>query len=199
MRLYHVPNTRSTRVLWLLEEIGAPYELTVMEPAERKLPEHLERHPLGRVPVIEEEGGYVFESAGICLHLADLHPEAELIAPVGTHERALAYQWVLFSMTELEAGLLSIFAFRELDEEKTKAATERFRAAAQVVEEALEGREWLLGAKFGVADLVCAGVLFYARRFELLDGLPRIAEYLERIDARPARQRAVEVAAPAPA
>src|SRR3990172_830932 len=122
MRLYHVPNTRSTRVLWLLEEIGAPYDLTVMEPAERKGPEHLERHPLGRVPAIEEEGGYVFESAAICLHLADLHPEATLTPRVETHERAPAYQWVFFSMTELEAGLLSIFAFRELDEEKTKTA-----------------------------------------------------------------------------
>ena len=199
MRLYHVPNTRSTRVLWLLEEIGTPYDLTVMEAADRKGPEHLERHPLGRVPVIEEEGGYVFESAAILLHLADLHPEAELIPPVGTHERALAYQWVFFSMTELEAGLLTIAGFRDVNDEKTQAATERFRAAAQVVENALEGDEWLVGDRFGVADLACASVLLYAKRFELLDGLPRIADYLSRIETRPARQRAVEVAAPAPA
>ena len=102
-------------------------------------------------------------------------------------------------MTELEAGLLTIAGFRDVNEEKMQAAIERFREAAQVVENALEGGEWLVGDRFGVADLVCAGVLLYARRFELLDGLPRIDDYLSRIEARPARQRAVEITAPTPA
>ena len=64
MRLYHVPNTRSTRVLWLLEEIGAPYDLTLMTGDERRGEEHVSRHPLGRVPVIEDDEGFVFESLG---------------------------------------------------------------------------------------------------------------------------------------
>src|SRR5207245_9107173 len=73
MRLYHVPRSRSTRVLWLLEELGAPYDLTVLAREDRQTPEHRERHPLGRVPVLEDEHGFVFESAALCLHLADLH------------------------------------------------------------------------------------------------------------------------------
>ena len=109
MRLYHVPNTRSTRVLWLLEEIGAPYDLTLMTGDERRGEEHASRHPLGRVPVIEDEEGFVFESLAILLHIADLHPEAGLIPPPGSHDRALAYQWSVFAMTELEPAVLEVF------------------------------------------------------------------------------------------
>ena len=105
-RLFYMPRTRSSRVLWLLAEIGAPYELTKLAPEERTSGEHLARHPLGRVPALElDDGTVIFESAAICLQLADLHPDAGLIPPLGSAERGLVYQWVLFAMTELEAPL----------------------------------------------------------------------------------------------
>src|ERR1700733_12052807 len=105
-RLYYMPRTRSSRVLWLLEEIGAPYELTEITGGQRRSPEHLGRHPLGRVPALElGDGTTMFESAAICLQLADLHPESALNAPLGSSERGLVYQWVVFGMTELEAPL----------------------------------------------------------------------------------------------
>jgi glutathione S-transferase len=103
MRLYHVPGSRSTRVLWMLEEIGAPYELTVMTREARKTAERISRHPLGRVPVVEfDDGRPLFESAAICIQLADLHPEVGLIPPVGSLDHGLVYQWSFFAMTELE-------------------------------------------------------------------------------------------------
>lgn len=194
MRLYHLPNTRSTRVLWLLEEIGAPYELTLMTKEGRKGAEHLGRHPLGRVPVIEEDGGFVLESLAICLHVADLHPDADLIPPVGTHERALVYQWSAFAMTELEPAILEVFvARRKEDEERTASGVDRFQAAATVVEQALEGREYLVGGRFSVGDLICGAVLIFARRAALTEGLPNVAAYLHRLEARPARQRATAI------
>jgi glutathione S-transferase len=194
VRLYHLPNTRSTRVLWLLEEIGAPYELTLLTKEDRKGAEHLGRHPLGRVPVIEEEGGFVLESLAICLHVADLHPDAALIPRVGTHERALVYQWSAFAMTELEPAILEVFvARRKEDEGRTASGVDRFRAAATVVEQALEGREYLVGDRFSVGDLICGAVLIFARRAELTEGLPSVAAYLDRLDARPARQRATAI------
>src|SRR5579883_2681953 len=101
MRLYHVPGTRSTRVLWALEEAGAPYELTVLAREDRQKPEHLARHPLGRVPVAEIDGQYVLESAGLILHVADSSPAAALVPEPGTRDRALAYQWIAFAMTEV--------------------------------------------------------------------------------------------------
>jgi len=191
VRLYHVPNTRSNRVLWLLEEIGAPYDLTLMTPDERRGEDHVSRHPLGRVPVIEDGDGFVFESLAILLHIADLHPEASLIPPVGSHDRALVYQWSVFAMTELEPSVVEVFvARRKEDKERVDAAVESFREAAAVIDDALDEGDYLVGGRFSVADLVCGAVLLFARRAELLEGMPRIAGYLERLEARPARERA---------
>lgn len=194
VRLYHLPNTRSTRVLWLLEEIGAPYELTLLTADDRKGDEHLARHPLGRVPVLEEDGGFVLESLAICLHVADLHPDAALIPPLGSHERALVYQWGTYAMTELEPAILEVFVARRMeDEARAASGVARFQAAAAVVEEALEGREYLVGDRFSVGDLICGAVLIFARRAELAEGLPNVAAYLDRLEARPARQRATAI------
>ena len=194
MRLYHVPNTRSTRVLWLLEEIGAPYDLTLMTGDERRGETHATRHPLGRVPVVEDDEGFVFESLAILLHIADLHPEAGLIPPAGTHERALVYQWSVFAMTELEPEIIEVFVARRAeDTERAAEAAARFKDAAAVVEDALDDGDYLVGGQFTVADLVCGAVLLFSRRAELLDGFPAIDAYLERIETRPARQRAAAV------
>lgn len=193
MRLYHVPPSRSTRVLWLLEEIGQPYELTVMKGEDRQTDEHRRRHPLGRVPVLEDDEGFLFESAALCLHLADLYPDAQLNWPLGTHERALVYQWTVFAMTELEPAIIEARRHREDDPARAQAGVERFQAAAAAVEQALDGHEYLVGDRFSVADLVCGAVLIFANSAGLTDELPNIEAYIERLEARPARQRATAI------
>ena len=124
MRLYHLPPSRSTRVLWLLEEIGEPYDVTVMKGEDRKTDEHLLRHPLGRVPVLEDDEGFLFESAGLCLQLADTYPDAQLNWPLGTHERGLVYQWTLFAMTELEPAIIEVRQYQEDDPARAQAGTD---------------------------------------------------------------------------
>jgi glutathione S-transferase len=193
VRLYHLPPSRSTRVLWLLEELGEPYELTLMKPEDRKTDEHRRRHPLGRVPVLEDDEGFLFESAAICLHLADLYPDGQLNWPLGTHERALVYQWTLFAMTELEPSILEARIYREKDPARAEAGTRRFAPTAAAVEEALSGHEWLVGDRFSVADLVCGAVLIYANGAGLIEGLPNLEAYVERLEARPARRRATAI------
>jgi glutathione S-transferase len=193
MRLYHLPPSRSTRVLWLLEEIGQPYELTVMKGEDRQTDEHRRRHPLGRVPVLEDDEGFLFESAALCLQLADLYPDAQLNWPLGTHERGLVYQWTLFAMTELEPEIIEARRHREDDPARAQAGVERFQAAAAAVEHALDGREYLVGERFSVADLVCGAVLIFAKSAGLSDELPNIDAYLERLEARPARGRATAI------
>jgi glutathione S-transferase len=188
-RLYYMPRTRSSRVLWLLAEIGAPYELTKLMPAERKAPDHVARHPLGRVPALElDDGTVIFESAAICLQLADLHPEAGLIPPLGSADRALVYQWVLFAVTELEAPLFRWLTERTEGTEGAAASPsrDRFAQAAAALEAALGDRDWLRGDRFTVADVMCASVLGGAHSQGLLDPWPGLQAYVQRAEARPA-------------
>lgn len=193
MRLYHVAPSRSTRVLWLLEEVGQPYDLTLMKGDDRKTDEHRRRHPLGRVPVLEDDEGFLFESAALCLQIADVHPDAQLNWPLGTHERGLVYQWTVYSMTELEPAILEARTHKESDPARAEAGAERFRAAAAPVEEALAGHEFLVGDRFSVADLAVGAVLIFAKGAGLTGGLPNIESYIERLEARPARQRATAI------
>lgn len=192
-RLYYMPRTRSSRVLWLLEEIGEPYELTEIAGAQRQSAEHLRRHPLGRVPALElSDGTTVFESAAICLQLADLNLAARLIPPLGTAERALVYQWVVFAVAELEAPLFRWI--RELGEGTTESpARDRFTQAATAMESALDARDWLLETGFTVADVMCASVLQGAHSRKMLEPWPALAAYVQRSESRPAYAKAAAI------
>jgi glutathione S-transferase len=192
-RLYYMPRTRSSRVLWLLEEIGAPYDLTEIKGAQRRSEEHLRRHPLGRVPALElGDGATMFESAAICLQLADLNPSAGLIGPVGSTRRGLVYQWVVFAVSELEGPLFRWF--RELSEGVTDSrAHDRFVEAAVAMQSVLATHDWLVEDSFSVADVMCASVLQGAHTRELLAPWPQLEAYVERSEARPAYARAAAI------
>ena len=192
-RLYYMPRTRSSRVLWLLEEIGAPYDLTEIKGAQRRSEEHLRRHPLGRVPALElADGATMFESAAICLQLADLNPSAGLIGPVGSTRRGLVYQWVVFAVSELEGPLFRWF--RELGEGVTDSpAHDRFVEAAAAMQSVLATRDWLVDDSFSVADVMCASVLQGANARGLLAPWPELEAYVQRGEARPAYARAAAI------
>jgi glutathione S-transferase len=191
VRLYHRSGAgRPIRVAWTLEELGVQYELVRISPEEGAGSEHRSRHPLGRVPVLEDDDGAYFESAGLCLHVADLHPEAGLVPLVGTRERALLYQWLFFSMTELEPPMIENYRWREKSPEVADTAAERVRRALAVIDDALDGREYMVGGRFSVADVVTSEVVRATVRLGALDPSVRISEYLSAMEARPARQRA---------
>jgi glutathione S-transferase len=198
MKLYYVPKTRATRPRWVLEELGVPYDLVRLDPAKggTRTQEHLGRHPLGHVPVLEDRGQFIFESGAICLHLADLFPEKRLLPPPGSVDRGHAYQWVIFAPAEMEPPLavLSVQA-RKPDAERDDAvvgeARERFRRAADVLEAVLRDRRYLVGDAFGVADVMVGATLAWARAMRLVDALPAVEEYVSRLRGRPAWQRAL--------
>jgi glutathione S-transferase len=184
----------------MLEEIGEPYELTIMDWEQGNGEEHRARQPLGRVPVVEFDDGYVFESAAICLHLADLHPEAGLIGELGTYARALAYQWSVFAPAELEPPLIEAAIFREAQPERAEKARGRFLKAAGAVAHRLDGGEYLVDGRFGVADVLISTALSFAQRAKFPEPLPpTLDEYIARLFERPAYQRALERASAAPA
>ena len=192
VRVYYRPKTgRPVRVAWLLEELGETFESASVTTEEATEPEHLARHPLGRVPVLEVDGDVVFESTAICLHLADQHLDAGLIGPLGSVERALVYQWALFAMTEIEPAVIEVVRQSEADPARAAAGAQRFAAAAAVIERELDGQEFLVGDRLTVADIVTGGVLaLAARRTSLTSDWPNITAYVGRLTARPAFQRA---------
>ncbi len=192
MRVIHREHAgRPIRVAWTLEELGEPYEVTTMTREESRSEEHLARHPLGRVPVLEDDEGFVFESAAICLHLADLQPEAGLVPALGTHDRALVYQWAVFSPAEIEPPRIEAAVYGQKDPERAQLARARFDATARAVADALDGNEFLVGDRFTVADVLIGSALSWPARAGFGDTLPdSIEQYVERLAERPAYQRA---------
>lgn len=192
MRVFHREHAgRPIRIVWTLEELGEPYELTVLSREEGRGPEHRERHPLGRVPVLEDEEGFLFESAAICLHLADTHPQAGLVPSLGSRGRALVYQWASFVPAEIEPALIETAMQAERDPERSAAARRRFDAAAAAVAAALGEREYLVGETLTVADVLAGTALAFTARAGFADELaPELQAYVARLAQRPAFQRA---------
>jgi glutathione S-transferase len=192
LRVYHrVGAGRPIRVVWALEEVGADYELVTMSAEEGRSDEHRARHPLGRVPVLEDEQGPMFESTALVFHIAELYPERELLPPPGTHERAVAQGWSIFAMTEIEAPAIESARQREANPEASAKAATRCADAVAVFESALSGTPpYIVGSLFSVADIVAGGVLGVAVRVGAIEPSPRSAAYMESLAARPAWQRA---------
>lgn len=174
----------------MLEEVGEPYELVMVT---REDEEHRGRHPLGRVPALEDDQGVIFESAAICLYVADLHPEAGLSAEPGTHERGLIYQWAVFAPAELEPPLIESAIHAQSDPERSAVARKRFDAGVAAVAGALGDGGYLVGGRFTVADIMVGSALGWVARAGLADTLPEnLKTYIVRLTARPAYQRALE-------
>ena len=161
---------------------------------ERRGGEHVTRHPLGRVPVIDTGGGLLFESGAICLQLADLHPQAGLIGPLGSNERGLAYQWAFYNGTEIEPGIIEVFRFRETEPARAAAGRERFAMSAAIIDQQLASSEWMVGDAFSVADVIVGDGMRLGAWMELLGDFANIQSYVARLQARPAFQRAAAIA-----
>jgi glutathione S-transferase len=189
IKLFYVPNTRSTRPRWMLEELGVPYELVRMTAAQTKTPEYLKVHPLGKVPALQDDGVTVIESAAIIAYLADRFPDKGLAPPAG--QRGAYYQWIIFAMATLEPALAAVVYHTRLrpEEKRVPLIAEEgrasFDAAARAI--ALDG-EYLLG-RFSAADIVLGSVVLWGASSKLLEGLPELKAYADRLRARPAWAR----------
>jgi len=195
MRLYHTPGSRSSRVLWTLEEIGQPYDVATLTWEQRRGEDHRRRHPLGRVPVLElDDGTMIFESAAICLQLADLHPAAGLIPTLASAARAMVYQWTLFAMTEVEPVVFGWSRARRRGEDETSHA-EAFDPIGTAIRLSLAAHPWIAGRGFTIADILLASMLSnFVQRGFLADNDP-IGHYVQRATDRPAHLRANAIVA----
>jgi glutathione S-transferase len=198
MKLYYAPQTRSIRPRWLLEEIGAPYELVTMslKSGDHKKPAYLKVHPHGVVPALEDGDVKLFESGAICAYLADKFPDKKLAPAPGTKERGYYYQWLFYAMATMEPPVLRVFLNTVMLPEAQRKPSEveegkkQWAEVAKVLSAALEGKEYLVGNQFSAADIMVGSIAGWSSFMGLLEGFPVLQEYAGRLSARPAFQRA---------
>lgn len=200
MKLYGFPGTRAQRALWGLKEVDANFEyvsVNLLE-GEHRRPEFLRINPAGKVPVLIDGGRVIPESAAIVLYLADKYPEKALL-PTNLEERAQAYRWTMFAVTELEQPLWRITRHMGLypPEKRLPAdmalAREDFATMAAILDKHLETRDFIVGNRLSVADCVTVYLMDWANELHMLDGFARLRAYMERLYARPeAPQRIAE-------
>ena len=187
--LWNATMSRSTRVLWLLEELGGPYEMVpvgIARPDGQGGPDPANPHPLKQVPCLRDGDELIVESLAIWLHLADLHPEAGLAPPIGDSRRAEYMGWLGLATAVPEPLLAAVTAGRPLNEREVAARDFLDGRFA----EALARGPWLMGERFTTVDIVYGSLMLVFR-----DVLPRTAAieaWLERLSARPALSRVRE-------
>jgi glutathione S-transferase len=195
MKLYFSPRTRALRPRWLLEELGVPYELVRLDRSKRehKTAEYLKIHPHGAVPALVDGDLTLIESAAICMYLADKYPEKGLAPAPGSPDRGSYYQWVVYSVATAEPPILSYFLNKIMlpeerrSSEKVEQAQKDFVEVARALSPAIAGKEYLVGDRFSVADLMMGSMLGWAAMIGLLsDEFPDIKQYSKRLAARPA-------------
>jgi glutathione S-transferase len=186
--LYHAPRSRSSRIIWLLEELGEPYkiELTPIVYGNGQgaaAPDSYARiHPLKKVPAIEHDGGIVYESAGIALYLTDAFPKAGIGPKVGDKKRADYVRWLFFYPSILEP--VAAARFRGWDKEQTTGFG-KFETVEETIASTLEAGPYILGDKFSAADILyCSTVQFF--KGGLFPARKCYDDYVDRLTARPA-------------
>ena len=196
--LYFAPGTRATRIAFLLEELGVPWEKVTLDLAQRehKAADYLALNPNGVVPTLKDGDTVLFESVAIALHLADRFAEKGLAPPPDSPLRGRYLSWMVWSMTTLEPPIGEVYLERMKPAEQQSAAAvdaalARFRSSAQVLEGELTG-PYLLGDSLSAADVMVGCVLAFAGMLGMLDGHPSLRDYVARITARPAYRRAMQ-------
>jgi glutathione S-transferase len=191
--------TKDLRVQWALEEVGLDYRFHALDQTAGDLESesYARLSPFHQVPVIEDDGFVVAESAAILLYVAE---KAGRLIPKDVQGRTTVMQWCFAAVSTVAPTLQCIETIEIFDQDKTatKVLAETRKLAARWfrdVERRLEGREWIALAEFTVADIALASVLRTIRQTDLMDPYPRIKSYYERCHARPAWQRTLELAA----
>ena len=200
IKVYGIAASRASRPLWMLEELGVPYELvhTDYKDKSNRKPEFVAINPNGRIPAIRDGEIVVWESMATTLYLA--RKFGGEIAPASLAEEAEALRWSFWVVTECEKDAL-IVLFQRLvyppekrDEALAGAAESRLVVPLKVLEAHLEKRPYLAGERFTVADLNVASVLAWIKPSRrLLATFPSVAGWLDRCLARPAQRRVREI------
>ena len=187
--LYHHPYSRASNTLWMLEEVGAPYELAFVDIMKngQKSPEILALNPMGKIPILRDGDVVLTESAAIGLYLADRYALGKLAPAPDAPERGPYLRWSLFAPSVVEPGMSAKSSGAQFKPSQVGWGT--FESMVGAMESAIAGKSYILGDRFSMADCIFGGTVRYMLRFKLLEPTPTLAGYADRLAARPAAQR----------
>ncbi|MAV26366.1 MAG: glutathione S-transferase [Gammaproteobacteria bacterium] len=201
LTLHFAPNSRAGRIVWLLEELELPYEINKMafHPKDLKSDEHRARHPLGRVPVLDDGDVRIFESGAIVEYVIARHKNGSLKPEVDNPLFPEFLQWFHYCEGMVMPPVNTIVVQTLLlppdrrDETALGQAQRLVSKALVPVDEALAGLDYLIG-DFSAADIMLGHACFMSNRLGCVgDDMPNLKAYVERVAARPAFKTAIEM------
>lgn len=188
--LYHHPFSRASGVVWQLEEVGVPYEcrwVDIMK-GEQKKDEVAKLNPMGKLPVLVDGDAVVTESAAIGIYLADRYAYGKLAPKVDDPARGTYLRWILFSPSVIEPGAMA--KMNKWEFRDGQAGWGLYDSMLTAMESALKDKQFLLGDMFSMADVVFGGTIRFMLMTKMLEAKPVFTQYVERLNQRPALQRA---------
>jgi glutathione S-transferase len=192
LTLYHAAPSRSSIAHWMLEEIGQPYELHVLDlkKGENREAKYLSVNPMGKVPALKHGDTVVTEAAAICCYLADAFPQAGLAPPIGDARRGTYLKWLFFGPSCVEPAVTDK-AFRRAEAPpRGTLGYGDYDTVMGVLADAMRAGPYLLGQQFTAADVVIGSGLRWGMAFKLIPERPEFTAYTARLAARPACKRA---------
>ena len=192
LTLYHASPSRSSIVLWMLEELGEPYDIHLLSltQGENRAPAYLAINPMGKVPAIRHRDIIITEAAAICTYLADEFPAAKLNVPIGAPQRGAYLKWLFFGPSCIEPAVIDRAAPRKEEARRGMLGYGDFDTTMNTVAAAVAQGPWLLGEQFTAADVIIGANIRWGMMFKMIPERPEFTAYAGRIAARPAAQRA---------
>jgi len=192
LTLYHASPSRSSVVLWMLEEVGQPYDIKLLRLSEgdNLKPDYLAINPMGKVPALKHRDTVITEVAAICTYLADAFPDKNLSVPLGTPRRGVYLKWLFFGPGCLEPAMVDRAAPRKDPPRRAMLGYGDFDTTMDVIAKAVATGPWLMGEQFTAADVVIGANIRWGMIFKILPERKEFLNYAARIAARPAAQRA---------
>src|SRR5512139_1363222 len=192
LTLYHASPSRSSIVLWMLEELGQPYDIKLLKLSEgdNLKPDYLAINPMGKVPALKHGDTIITEAAAICTYLADEFPAAKLNVPVGSPRRGVYLKWLFFGPSCMEPAITDRAAPRKEEARRAMLGYGDFDTTMNTVAKAVEKGPWLMGEQFTAADVIVGSNVRWGTMFNLIPPRKEFADYAARIAERPAAKRA---------
>lgn len=192
MKLFWCPNTRASRVVWMLDEAGIAYDrvlVDISDPDAARDPEFAAASPMGKVPALADGDVRMADSAAICIYVADRYPACGLAPGVDDPDRGAYLYWMLYTPGVIEPALSE--RFRGAEPNRLSNGWGDFDAMVETLHRGLSEGPWLLGARFSAADVMVGSSVLFMQEVGTMPDSERLKAYADRCRARPAYARAM--------